>query len=885
MKNKKIFLFAIFMFTIMLFTNVYADNCTQFEIIDGGFPIHSVTVNGQAWASVDDKYDPNGGNYTLVILAGKKGNEFPELSTPGGVGTLESVKNPDATGNNDDYKFTYTITNHNNGECSFIGGLEFHSGPEPKAETHEETASVTITIKGEELEYHYVEDKPDEADVTYFKFDINGGTEEERLVPFTFGNAEYTHNDNEPPKNVTQVTTKQPISYKYQYDGSGKVTFCVNGGGTDEYTSIKINDVEYAGFAPHTKEKYWEALNGWAQMFCIPDVSYSPSYNVVVEGRNTADENKIPGFGWSYLSSERSANVTEENEGNFAHGRLEFVSASLVIDGEEKTFSSARAFDDYRYKGTGQIFQWGDGQKDYPEEDRRMAWGEAQMPYGTTLRVRIVPDEGYQLTGLAVNENGFKATEIPGEYELTLTRTNLSYNEDNNQFDLNPRFEKVDATASSESKNVSNVTLTIKGRDNAFETGTPKLEVTDVASMSPERESEFDKATEEGYEINNYLEISLYNTIYKGGKKTGNKLDSWDTEVHELQGKATIDLELGEDLGGNEVAVIHEVRDADNKIVGYDVLDAEYDREKNTVTFETDGFSTYAIAVKPSDEKEENNNEENDEVTVEFDSRGGTQLSPVRLHKGDKLEKPEDPENGEHKFLGWFIDGALEEEFDFNEPVEKDIILYASWSDDDRNTNYTVSDDGGNTIQFKEVPDRKYNLTIKNFIGATDEELAEEGVTRELYNEVLSGLKEVTKDYGTLLMFYDIRVTDKEDGHEITDGPLTIKIKLTEEMKKYNSFVLACVKDDFSLEKPIELKIEGDYLVGTLPHLSNYVLVGDIVSEANADVVDTDTTSNTEVSNPKTNDSIYSWIIVMLASIVGLAVLTLVIKRKKSYVK
>ena len=40
------------------------------------------------------------------------------------------------------------------------------------------------------------------------------------------------------------------------------------------------------------------------------------------------------------------------------------------------------------------------------EEDRRTSWGEALVPYGTELTIRVVPDEGYQLTGLTVSENG-----------------------------------------------------------------------------------------------------------------------------------------------------------------------------------------------------------------------------------------------------------------------------------------------------------------------------------------------------------------------------------------------------------------------------------------------------------------------------------------------
>ena len=38
---------------------------------------------------------------------------------------------------------------------------------------------------------------------------------------------------------------------------------------------------------------------------------------------------------------------------------------------------------------------------------------------------------------------------------------------------------------------------------------------------------------------------------------------------------------------------------------------------------------------------------------------------------------------------------------------------------------------------------------------------------------------------------------------------------------------------NISTENPINLKVEGDYLVGTLEHLSNYALAGSYVAPSN----------------------------------------------------
>lgn len=42
---------------------------------------------------------------------------------------------------------------------------------------------------------------------------------------------------------------------------------------------------------------------------------------------------------------------------------------------------------------------------------------------------------------------------------------------------------------------------------------------------------------------------------------------------------------------------------------------------------------------------------------------------------------PEDPENGNYTFVGWFYDeNGTEKAFDFSMPVNRDLNLYAKWS-------------------------------------------------------------------------------------------------------------------------------------------------------------------------------------------------------------
>ena len=150
-----------------------------------------------------------------------------------------------------------------------------------------------------------------------------------------------------------------------------------------------------------------------------------------------------------------------------------------------------------------------------------------------------------------------------------------------------------------------------------------------------------------------------------------------------------------------------------------------------------------------------------------------------------------------------------------------------------------------------------------------------------MYNQVLDAITNATKDYGTLLSFYEIEVIN-DDGYQVHESlsKFNIKIKMTDEMKKYNTFKIICVDMDdegnINTEKPIDLKVEGNYLVGTLEHLSNYVLTGSYVAPS----------GNSTTNNPQTGDNIYIWFGMLLISVLGLSVGTITAtKFKKSKIR
>ena len=182
---------------------------------------------------------------------------------------------------------------------------------------------------------------------------------------------------------------------------------------------------------------------------------------------------------------------------------------------------------------------------------------------------------------------------------------------------------------------------------------------------------------------------------------------------------------------------------------------------------------------------------------------------------------------------------------------------------------YTV-EKGNYVVIFSDEEGHTYTLDIETVGNLSEEELSLIGMTKEEYEKAKAELIERLKEYGKVIEVYNITVLNEEDCARF--GELTLKIKLTEEMKKYNSFKLVCI-DNATIGKQdvVEFKIEGEYLVGNLYHLSSYALV---VSNVTNDVAG---------SNPTTGDSIV--ITVAIFTIATLGLVTVIYLNKKSKVR
>ena len=425
--------------------------------------------------------------------------------------------------------------------------------------------------------------------------------------------------------------------------------------------------------------------------------------------------------------------------------------------------------------------------------------GSLVVPAFSECLMKITPDYGYQVLAFGGN----------GEDFLTGNISEFTFFAHKGNFHLGAHVVPVDDVVNATSEKVKSGNITIG--ENEINSGTVVLSVDD-ANPTEEKTQGFENAAGD-YEIDSYLDISLDQVLYKG-----NAENVWSNELHELNQDATIELELDEDLSNKNILVLHNVGDGDD----FEVIEIDgYDPETNTLTFTTDSFSGYAIAVKDKPVEDDSTDPEN----------------PTDPTDPTDPEEPSDPE----------------------EPAPAQ-------------EKYTVTE-GDFTVVFSDDAGHEFELEVFELLNLTPEELAAMDITEEEYEQAVAEITEALKKYGTIINVYEINVFDGQFDHF---GEVTIKIKMSDEMKKYNSFKFICVDDDEITDKDVvTLEDKDGYLTGNLFHLSSYALVG---SNAQDEATETTTDGAATTTNPKTGDNIMFYVVMFVISLAGTIV---TVKNKK----
>lgn len=198
----------------------------------------------------------------------------------------------------------------------------------------------------------------------------------------------------------------------------------------------------------------------------------------------------------------------------------------------------------------------------------------------------FVPEYGYQLTKITLNETPMAAGENVNNFTIEIPNDNSAGN-----VHFGATFTKTDDIVKADSEKVSSGKINL---GNKLSGGSAQLTVNDV-KLSSEKISGFEKAAGD-YTISDYLDIDLYQVFYKG-KNDSN--DVWSNKIDELDNEATIAIQLAEGIDVNDIVIVHNIHDGDE----YEVIQIDsYDEETRTITFKTKSFSNYAIATKASTE-------------------------------------------------------------------------------------------------------------------------------------------------------------------------------------------------------------------------------------------------------------------------------------------
>ena len=66
-------------------------------------------------------------------------------------------------------------------------------------------------------------------------------------------------------------------------------------------------------------------------------------------------------------------------------------------------------------------------------------------------------------------------------------------------------------------------------------------------------------------------------------------------------------------------------------------------------------------------------------VTITFNSNGGSPISPITAPAGQSISQPQNPVKADYAFIGWYTDTGLNTVYNFTVMPEEDITLYAKW--------------------------------------------------------------------------------------------------------------------------------------------------------------------------------------------------------------
>lgn len=452
---------------------------------------------------------------------------------------------------------------------------------------------------------------------------------------------------------------------QYHYNG-GTVDFYIQCHLIQRYTAITINGTDYYSQLPTPdteagRQALLDACKGQLNEFKLIVPYNEDGYEVSAEIKELDDSDKdymqVGNFLWRYSGSGDPDDLIE-------NGKMNLI--NVVYGGNTYTKE--------QLTNEASAFHW--------KEDEN--GGEAVLPAGATVTVKIVPDAGYQLTSFSVNGFGFGTGKDPSVFTFKVEQGN---------FHLGAKITQVGDEVKSGTDTVKSGKVDLGS--NSIDSGSVILSVSDSGTST----SEFSK---EGYEINSVLDINLNQVWYKGTPD-----DYWSSAMNNLSNEVGITLDLAENF--EEVVILHKH--------GNNVEEITPTLENGKLSFKTNSFSDFALAVKAIDPSEGGC------FQVVYDDRGDGKVE-AKIGSGEKFTA------SPNVWEKWYQYSDNSQAINFTVTVPSDregqtpIIEVVNQSDENF-TSKTISASGNNgTYTFSITPKDLFsgfdNPTINVFVNWTE---------------------------------------------------------------------------------------------------------------------------------------------------------------------
>lgn len=412
------------------------------------------------------------------------------------------------------------------------------------------------------------------------------------------------------------------------------VKFTLNNFINEKYTAITINGVDYSdriigANAKDANELRWAILDAMGDNTQLLTTSIwvpaSDSYSIETKRvgiGSDEDPDKENADSYFPLGNFLWTNIPEmkyDDRGNLNDSYLD----STTIEFVSFTYTD-REGDKVTLKGQSEI---DNANKAYLSFSDNPDNGGATLIAGGELTVRMIPRYGYQVVEFGPNGESFETGEEVGVYTFVIRSGNVHLGAK-----CEPIQDKVEAKES-DAVNGGSIEL---GKDE-LDVGSALLVIDNKEATNTEIE-EYNSAVGDYcggdiLEVSEVMDINLEQVVYKGTPD-----EWWSEDKEQLEGEATITLELANDIYADEdttPVVVHDARHGEEGSI--EVIETDYNPEENTITFKTDSFSTYAIAVS-----KENKNLEDGIHILGIDENGyeytGTAIKPeITVADGKKI--------------------------------------------------------------------------------------------------------------------------------------------------------------------------------------------------------------------------------------------------------